>query len=41
MLGAKRVRMANLSPTAAYVLWEQTIKAEELNDILERSKVFC
>ena len=36
----KRVRTSNLNPTAACVLWEQIVNAEEINDTLEYRKVF-
>ena len=37
---ASEVRTLHLDATAAYVLGEQTVKAAELNDTLEYTKVF-
>lgn len=37
---ANEVRASHLDATAAYVLWEQTVKAAESNDTLEHISVF-
>ena len=35
-----KVRRGRLGATEAYILWEQTVKAAEVNDILEEIAVF-